>query len=100
MSWVAMTVLSFLGLILAAGPTQAVTPASPEDAFIDGYAAALLEREFKLTVSSLAVSRGVIMLDAADLAGADRERVPQQSGVRCRFGRGWPANLVGTGELA
>src|SRR5262245_56985350 len=74
MSWVVMTVLSLWGLILAAGPAQAVTPASPEDAFIAGYAAALLEREFKLTVPSLAFSRGVVTLDAADLAGTDRER--------------------------
>ena len=46
-----------------------------EDAYIEGFAAALLEREFRITAPSLRVQNGVIIIGAADLAGADRDRV-------------------------
>jgi hypothetical protein len=54
------------------GPAGAATA---EDAFIAGYAAAVLEREFGLTPRSLTVRDGVLTIHAADLAGADRARV-------------------------
>ena len=64
-----------LGLVLLlASPTPAAALAS-EDAFVAGYAAAILEREFKLTAPSLRVENGVISLQATDLGGADRARV-------------------------
>ena len=46
-----------------------------DDAYVEGYAAALLEREFSITAPSLRVQNGVIIIGAADLAGADRARV-------------------------
>jgi hypothetical protein len=46
-----------------------------DDAYVEGYAAALLEREFRITAPSLRVQNGVIIIGAADLAGADRARV-------------------------
>ncbi len=46
-----------------------------EDAYVEGYASALLEREFRITAPSLRVQNGVIIIGAADLAGADRARV-------------------------
>ncbi|MCI0545982.1 MAG: DUF1207 domain-containing protein [Candidatus Rokubacteria bacterium] len=69
---------------LGASPASAAAPAAtPEDAFIAGYAAALLEREFKTAAPSLSVARGVVTLDEADLAGLDRDRVVAAlSGIR------------------
>src|SRR5918993_1159836 len=46
-----------------------------EDAYIEGFAAALLEREFRITAPSLRVQNGVIIIGAGDLAGTDRARV-------------------------
>ena len=64
-----------LGLVLLLAPSAAAALAS-EDAFVAGYAAAVLEREFKLSAPSLRVENGVISVQAADLAGAaDRARV-------------------------
>ena len=60
-------------LLLLAWPGTAA-PAS-EDAFVAGYAAAILEREFRLRAPSLRVENGVIRLEAADLGGVDHERV-------------------------
>ena len=63
-----------LGLMLLLAPSSAAALAS-EDAFVAGYAAAVLEREFQLTAPSLRVENGVISVQAADLGGADRARV-------------------------
>ncbi len=52
--------------------------APTDDSFIAGYAAAVLEREFSLTVPSLRVQSGVVTLAAADLGDADRARVVAQ----------------------
>jgi hypothetical protein len=62
----------FVALLLASPAAAAVTG---EDAFVAGYAAAILEREFRLTAPSLRVEGGVIFIHAADLAGADRSSV-------------------------
>jgi hypothetical protein len=65
--------IALCALALLAWP-GAAAPAS-EDAFVAGYAAAILEREFKLRAPSLRVENGVISVEATDLAGVDRERV-------------------------
>lgn len=70
----AASVLTLLVLVVWPAAVRAATT-SEQDAFLRGYAAAVLEREFRLKPPSLAVQYGVITLDAADLAGADRERV-------------------------
>ncbi len=64
-----------IGLLIALGGVSAAGAAVPDDAYIAGYAAAVLEREFRLTPGSLRVEKGVIRLAAGDLAGADRERI-------------------------
>jgi hypothetical protein len=46
-----------------------------EDGFIKGYAAAVLERDFRLPAPSLRVENGIIMLQAADLGAVDRNAV-------------------------
>ena len=58
-----------------AAPARAADAAS--DAYVSGYAAAVLEREFQARATSLRVERGVVSLDAADLGGADRARVQE-----------------------
>jgi Protein of unknown function (DUF1207) len=69
------TCLVFLLTLLA----PSVTLAAPsDDSFIAGYAAAVLEREFSLTASSLRVQNGVITISASDLGTADRARVLEQ----------------------
>src|SRR5262245_5505984 len=57
---------------------SAAAAAPSEDAFIAGYAAAVLERDFSLTAQSLRVQDGVITLSASDLGTADRARVVTQ----------------------
>jgi Protein of unknown function (DUF1207) len=59
-------------IVHAAGPAIG---APADDAYLHGYAAAILEREFRVTAPSLRVANGVVMIEAADLAGVDRARV-------------------------
>lgn len=66
-----------LVLLLAFTPSLA-TPASAaigDDGYIAGYAAAVLEREFRRSAPSLRVEHGIITLDPADLQGVDRAAV-------------------------
>jgi uncharacterized protein DUF1207 len=63
--------LAFLGLLLAAAPVAA----APADAWLEGYAAAVLERDLGLAAPSLRASQGVLRLSAMDLGAADRARV-------------------------
>ena len=56
------------------GPATAAAPA-PDDPYVAGYAGAVLEREFKVSRRAVTVQNGVLTLDAAQLAGADRARI-------------------------
>src|SRR5262245_66347130 len=49
--------------------------AAETDAWLEGYAAAVLERQLGITVPSLTVRHGVIQLSAADLGPVERDRV-------------------------
>ncbi len=64
--------LGLLAVLALAGPAVA---APPPDAWLEGYAAAVLERDLGLAVPSLRATQGVITLSAADLSVADRGRV-------------------------
>jgi Protein of unknown function (DUF1207) len=55
--------------------THPALAAPVDDIYIHGYAAAILEREFGMTAPSLRVAKGVVTIDAADLAGLDRPRL-------------------------
>lgn len=68
----ATSLVSILLLLLAVSHAAA---APGDDSFIAGYAAAVLEREFSLTVPSLRVENGVVSLAASDIATVDRARV-------------------------
>jgi hypothetical protein len=63
--------------VLAADPGSALASAAPApgDRYLEGYAAAVLEREFGKPAATVRVSDGVIFVRAEDLAGVDRERV-------------------------
>lgn len=65
-------VLALLGL-LALPPAASAAP--PPDAWLEGYAAAVLEREVRLHVPSLRATQGVITLTEADVPPAQREHV-------------------------
>jgi len=68
--------LLFLSLIAITALCASHADAAPsEDAYIAGYAAAVLQREFKLDVQSLSVKNGVITVPAENLNGADRAKV-------------------------
>jgi len=71
--WPALLVVAF-----AVGPAAVPAPAMAApgaDAYIEGYAAAVLEREFRVTAPSLRVQNGVITVSTTDLAGLDRDQV-------------------------
>lgn len=56
-------------------PAIAVAAPTSEDPYLAGYAGAVLEREFKVTRRAVTADKGVLTLDAAQLAGADRAAV-------------------------
>jgi hypothetical protein len=58
-----------LGRALSAGAV------ATDDAYMAGYAAAVLEREFRVTAPSLTVRDGVMTLAGGDLGGADQATV-------------------------
>ena len=64
-----------LAVLVAIGSPAAAGFAAQTDAWLEGYAAAVLERELGLTAPSLVVRHGVIQLNAGDLGNAERERV-------------------------
>ena len=65
-----MVILTLLlGRALSAGAV------ATDDAYMAGYAAAVLEREFRVTAPSLTVRDGVMTLAGSDLGGADQATV-------------------------
>jgi len=81
--------------LLTAAPAPAAP--APEDPYVAGYAGAVLEREFKVSRRAVTVDNGVLTLDAAQLAGADRGRIlatlaalPGVSRVEVREAAGGP----------
>ncbi len=68
--------LGVLFLVTAAAGHALTT----DDAFTAGYAAAVLEREFRVSAPSLVVRDGVITLAGSDLAGADPAAVQSALG--------------------
>jgi Protein of unknown function (DUF1207) len=67
-----------VALFLVLWAPCAVAAAPDGDGYIEGYAAAVLQREFSLAAPSLRVQYGVITLDAADLATVDQASVVAQ----------------------
>ncbi len=69
---------SHLGLLVVAllgiGPAAALG-APPDDAYIAGYAAAVLERQFDVSAQSVRVKDGVLTLSPTDLPRTDQPKV-------------------------
>ena len=61
-----------LSMMLWGAPTVGLAAPAPDDPYLAGYAGAVLEREFKLPGRAVTVDNGVLTLDGAQLAGADR----------------------------
>lgn len=72
--WVTLCSL-WLGLFCLASPAADGWAVATDDAFVAGYATAVLEWEFKVRAPSLRVTEGLVTVTAEDLAGADREEV-------------------------
>lgn len=68
----AFAALALLAALAVAGPAAAVPPS---DAWLEGYVAAVLERELKLPAIPLRVRAGVLTLSARDLGPVDRAQV-------------------------
>lgn len=64
-----------LSLVALGAPALAPATPRPDDPYLAGYAGAVLEREFKLSRRAVTAQNGVLTLDAAQLAGADRAHV-------------------------
>jgi Protein of unknown function (DUF1207) len=69
---VAVLIVAMAGL----GPgARAHAAPAPGDSYLEGYAGAVLEREFKVSPHAVTVRGGVLKIDAAQLAGVDRARL-------------------------
>lgn len=66
-------VLVLLGILAVPLPAPALP--ETEDPYLAGYAGAVLEREFRISRHAVTVRNGVLTLEGAQLAGADRARV-------------------------
>jgi hypothetical protein len=73
MRWRSIPLL-VVALWLGAATGAPAAPAS-DDPYLAGYAGAVLEREFKVSRRAVTVENGVLILDGAQLAGADRARI-------------------------
>jgi len=71
----AARILALLALLTMAPPVAAEPSAPASDAWLEGYAAAVLERDIGIVVPSLRATNGVLTLNAADLVGISRARV-------------------------
>jgi hypothetical protein len=66
-------VLALVAGLLASPSILLAAP--PSDAWLEGYASAVLEREMRLTIPSLRATQGVITLTASDVPVAEQPRV-------------------------
>lgn len=64
-------------LFVVASPVAGDSPPPPDDRFIAGYAAAVLERELQISAASLAVRDGVVHLDGRGLGTIERNKIDQ-----------------------
>jgi hypothetical protein len=76
--WGYLTILTILLWSMGASLANA---ALPNDAYIAGYAAAIVERDFKLPQASLSVQDGVVRLRSDDVSTVDRTRLMNTLGA-------------------
>ena len=70
LSIIVVASIAVLGLLATPRAAQAVN-----DAYLEGYASAVLEREFGVAPRALRAQNGALTLGGSDLDGVDRERV-------------------------
>src|SRR5688572_9784854 len=70
-----MLMLALALLAAVFGAVETTSAQTSDDGFIKGYAAAVLERDFRLNVPSLRVENGIVMLQASDLRDVNRNAV-------------------------
>ena len=75
MSFSLRSTMAAISLTLTMLTPVPASAAPPDDAYVAGYAAAVLEREFNLPAPSLRVRGGVLTVAESDLGGGDRARV-------------------------
>jgi Protein of unknown function (DUF1207) len=75
MSFSPRSTMAAISLTLTMLTPVPASAAPPDDAYVAGYAAAVLEREFNLPAPSLRVRGGALTVAESDLAGADRALV-------------------------
>src|SRR5215472_4242524 len=66
--------LLLLALALSACLPRGASAAT-DDAYVAGYVAAVLERQFSISPRSVQVKDGVVSIDAADVPRADRSKI-------------------------
>ena len=66
---------SALLALLVSGAMPEIATAVPDDAYIAGYVAAVLERQLGVSPRSVRVKDGVVTIDGADVPRADRPKV-------------------------
>ena len=71
---VCLGLAGFVAAEVAAAPS-APAGSGERDAFLSGYAAAVLERELKVKVESLTVIDGTVTVNAPDLSPVDRQQI-------------------------
>jgi len=80
-----------VGVIGAALATPSLVGATPvEDAYIAGYAAAILDQDLQLRGTSVSVHDGVVTVERADLDAAARRRASGRPCLRVSSRRGRP----------
>lgn len=67
------TSLGLVAALVFSGPL--VTAGPVEDAYVAGYATAVLERQLTLTATKVTVKDGVVTIEAQGIAASDREKV-------------------------
>jgi len=83
MAFVIPITLLMLGSLVEMSSARRVAAESPvsrtqadnEDSYIAGYAAAILERDFHVSSGAVQVQHGVIIVNALNLAGANRQKI-------------------------
>ena len=83
MTFVIPIALLMLGSLVEMSSARRVAAESPvsrtqadnEDSYIAGYAAAVLERDFHVPSGAVRVQNGVIVVNATNLAGANRQQI-------------------------
>lgn len=74
---IGISLLAVAWLMLASGASSAQSTQEAQDAYIAGYARALLDRQFRWVSASVEVKAGRITIQVSELQGPDRESIEE-----------------------